>query len=210
MSKQLLREFYELCEGGICQDFLTEGEKRRVSEGAVILTGCLQKYGEKNGNGRVYPEKTLRREFDNYKKVVTDRRAVGELDHPDDSVVNLKNVSHLVTEVWMDGNKMMGKLEVLPTPAGNILKGLVGAGVKIGISSRGLGSVRETREGTTVNEDFQLICFDVVQEPSTAGAFIEPSNPRSSMHMNEDVTKNALQNSREQIILSKIYDLVGL
>ena len=172
MSKQLLREFYELCEGGICQDFLTEGEKRRVSEGATILTGCLQKYGEKNGNGRIYPEKTLRREVDNYKKIVADRRSVGELDHPDDSVVNLKNVSHLVTDIWMDGNKVMGKLEVLPTPSGDILKGLVNAGVKIGISSRGLGSVRESREGTMVNEDFQLICFDMVSEPSTPGAFM--------------------------------------
>jgi len=207
MSKQLLREFYELCEGGICQDFLTEGEKRRVSEGATILTGCLQKYGEKNGNGRIYPEKTLRREVDNYKKIVADRRSVGELDHPDDSVVNLKNVSHLVTDIWMDGNKVMGKLEVLPTPSGEILKGLVNAGVKIGISSRGLGSVRESREGTMVNEDFQLICFDIVQEPSTPGAFV---GARQSYSMNEGMTKEALKTTKEQIILSKIYDLVGM
>lgn len=207
MSKQLLREFYELCEGGICQDFLTEGEKRRVSEGATILTGCLQKFGEKNGNGRIYPEKTLRREVDNYKKIVADRRSVGELDHPDDSVVNLKNVSHLVTDIWMDGNKVMGKLEVLPTPSGDILKGLVNAGVKIGISSRGLGSVRESRDGTMVNEDFQLICFDIVQEPSTPGAFVGVKQPYS---MNEGMTKEALKTTKEQIILSKIYDLVGM
>jgi hypothetical protein len=103
----------------------------------------------------------------------------------------------------------MGKLEVLPTPAGDILKGLVNAGVKIGISSRGLGSVRETREGTMVNEDFQLICFDIVQEPSTPGAFVGPSK-RSSFSMNEDVTRHAIENTKEQIILSKIYDLVGL
>ena len=209
MSKQLLREYYELCDGGICQDFLTEGEKRRISEGATILTGCLQKFGEKNGNGRIYPEKTLRREVENYKKVVDDRRSVGELDHPDDSVVNLKNVSHLVTDIWMDGNKVMGKLEVLPTPAGDILKGLVNAGVKIGISSRGLGSVRESREGVMVNEDFQLICFDVVQEPSTPGAFIGLST-RVSFGMNENTTKNVLRTTKDQIILSKIYDLVGI
>jgi hypothetical protein len=209
MSKQLLREYYELCDGGICQDFLTEGEKRRISEGATILTGCLQKFGEKNGNGRIYPEKTLRREVENYKKVVDDRRSVGELDHPDDSVVNLKNVSHLVTDIWMDGNKVMGKLEVLPTPAGDILKGLVNAGVKIGISSRGLGSVRESLGGTMVNEDFQLICFDVVQEPSTPGAFIGPST-RVSFGMNENTTKNVLRATKDQIILSKIYDLVGI
>ena len=207
MRKQLLREFYELCDGGVCQDFLTESDKKKINEGATILTGVLQKYGEKNGNGRVYPERTLRREVDNYKKLVAERRSVGELDHPDDSVVNLKNVSHLVTDIWMDGNKVMGKLEVLPTPSGEILKGLVYAGVKIGISSRGLGSVRESRGGTMVNEDFQLICFDVVQEPSTSGAFVGPTR---SSYMNEDLTRAALDNTKEQIILSKIYDLVGL
>ena len=207
MRKQLLREFYELCDGGVCQDFLTESDKKKINEGATILTGVLQKYGEKNGNGRVYPERTLRREVDNYKKLVAERRSVGELDHPDDSVVNLKNVSHLVTDIWMDGNKVMGKLEVLPTPSGEILKGLVYAGVKIGISSRGLGSVRESRGGTMVNEDFQLICFDVVQEPSTSDAFVGPTR---SSYMNEDLTRAALDNTKEQIILSKIYDLVGL
>ena len=101
----------------------------------------------------------------------------------------------------------MGKLEVLPTPSGDILKGLVNAGVKIGISSRGLGSVRESREGTLVNEDFQLICFDIVQEPSTPGAFV---GVRRSYSMNEGMTKEALKTTKEQIILSKIYDLVGM
>ena len=210
MSKQLLREFYELCDGGVCQDFLTEGEKHRVAEGAVILTGCLQKFDEKNGNGRVYPEETLRREVENYKRVIADRRALGELDHPDDSVVNLRNVSHLVTDIWIDGNRVMGKLEVLPTPSGEILKGLVSAGVKIGISSRGLGSVRESRGVTTVNEDFQLICFDIVREPSTPGAFITPTRTQISISMNEELTRSALESTKEQIILSKIFDIVGL
>ena len=114
-----------------------------------------------------------------------------------------------MTDIWMDGNKVMGKLEVLPTPAGDILKGLVNAGVKIGISSRGLGSVRESLGGTMVNEDFQLICFDVVQEPSTPGAFIGPST-RVSFGMNENTTKNVLRATKDQIILSKIYDLVGI
>jgi len=209
MSKMLLREYYELCEGGVCQDLLTEAEKRRVAEGAIILSGCLQKYDEKNGNGRVYPERTLRREVDNYKRVVDDRRAVGELDHPDDSVVNLKNVSHLVIDIWMDGNKVMGKLEVLPTPSGDILKGLVNAGVKIGISSRGLGSVREARQGTMVNDDFQLICFDIVQEPSTPGAYVGPTSRPSTRVYAEGLTKEALRETRDQIILSKIQDLIS-
>ncbi len=200
MRKQLLREFYELCDGGVCQDFLTEGEKKRINDGATILTGVLQKYGEKNGNGRVYPERTLRREVDNYKKVVAERRSVGELDHPDDSVVNLKNVSHLVTDIWMDGNKVMGKLEVLPTPSGDILKGLVNAGVKIGISSRGLGSVRESRDGTMVNEDFQLICFDIVSEPSTPNAFVHPDKQASSPIRMRENKENKIDNLFTKIL----------
>ncbi len=160
MSKQLLREFYELCEGGFCADLLTEDEKRLVKEGVVILTGVMQKADHLNGNGRIYPENILRREVHNYEKLVEDRRALGELDHPDDSVINLKNASHIVTKVWWDGNNVMGKVRVLDTPSGNILKSLVKSGVKLGISSRGLGSTRKQEGKTIVEDDFQLICFD--------------------------------------------------
>ena len=173
MSKKLLREYYELCEGGICQDLLTEEEKKFVSNGGMILTGKLQEAEVQNGNGRVYPQKVLRREMQNYDKLVRERRALGELDHPDDSVINLKNASHLVTEVWWDGNSVMGKVKVLDTPSGNVLRSLVDSGVSLGISSRGLGSVSEGANGTvTVQEDFQLICFDFVSEPSTPGAYM--------------------------------------
>jgi hypothetical protein len=174
MKKVLLREYYELCEGGVCQDFLTEAEKKKVANGAVILTGVMQRADEQNGNGRVYPYRTLMREVENYKKLVNERRALGELDHPDDSVINLKNASHLVTDIWMDGKNAMGKIEVLDTPSGKILKSLVDSGVKLGISSRGLGSVRESQGKVIVEDDFQLICFDMVSEPSTHGAFMEP------------------------------------
>ena len=122
MSKVLLREYYELCEGGVCQDLLTEEEKRFVSNGGMILTGKLQEGGVVNGNGRVYPPRVLQREIKNYEKLVKERRALGELDHPDDSVINLKNASHMVTEVWMDGNAVMGKVRVLNTPSGKILQ----------------------------------------------------------------------------------------
>jgi hypothetical protein len=173
MSKKLLREYYELCEGGVCQDLLTEEEKKFVSSGGMILTGKLQEAEVQNGNGRVYPQKVLRREMQNYDKLVRERRALGELDHPDDSVINLKNASHLVTEVWWDGNSVMGKVKVLDTPSGNVLRSLVDSGVSLGISSRGLGSVSEGANGTvTVQEDFQLICFDFVSEPSTPGAYM--------------------------------------
>ena len=118
---KLLREYYELCEGGICQDLLTEEEKRRVAQGAVILSGVMQMSDTQNGNGRVYPHKTLVREVESYKKMVKERRALGELDHPDSSVVNLSNASHLVTDIWMDGNRCMGKIEILNTPSVGIL-----------------------------------------------------------------------------------------
>ena len=173
MSKYLLREFYELCPNGTCEDLLTEEEKRMVREnGALFLTGVMQRADAQNGNGRVYPRGILEREVENYSKIVKERRALGELDHPDDSVVNLKNASHMITEVWWDGNDVMGKAQILNTPSGQVLKELVNAGVKLGISSRGLGSVSEQMGKTIVEDDFQLICFDFVSEPSTSGAFM--------------------------------------
>jgi hypothetical protein len=177
MSKELLREYFELCPEGRCPvDRLTESEKRNISNGSVYLVGICQKSGTKNGNGRIYRKETLQREVENYQKAIQERRALGELDHPDDSVVNLKNCSHLMTKMWWDGESVMGKIEVLDTPSGKILKELVKAGVKLGISSRGLGSVNEKNGETIVEDDFQLICFDMVSEPSTPGAYLSPGN----------------------------------
>ena len=173
MSKALLREYYELCEGGVCRDLLTEEEKRDIQDNnAMYLTGLMQQCGVKNGNGRVYPEDVLKREIEVYKKLVREKRALGELDHPDDSVINLKNASHLVTSIWMDGDSVMGKVKVLNTPSGMVLKSLVESGVKLGISSRGMGSVENRNGKTIVQDDFQLICFDFVSEPSTPEAFM--------------------------------------
>ena len=171
-KKMLLREYYELCEGGVCQDLLTEEEKRFIANGGMILSGRMQTAGVKNGNGRMYRRPILEREVENYSKLVRERRALGELDHPEDSVVNLKNASHLVTELWWDGNDVMGKVKVLDTPSGQVLRSLVDSGVKLGISSRGLGTVSDTGGVSEVNDDFQLICFDFVSEPSTPGAFM--------------------------------------
>jgi len=172
MGKVLLREYYELCEGGVCQDLLTEDEKRYVAGGGMILSGIMQKADTVNGNGRIYPHKVLMKEVENYGKLVKDRRALGELDHPEDSVINLKNASHLVTEIWWRDTDVMGKVKVLDTPSGKVLQELVKSGVSLGISSRGMGSVREDQSQTIVEEDFQLICFDFVSEPSTPGAFM--------------------------------------
>ena len=165
MSKKLLREYYELCEGGVCQDLLTEEEKRFVADGGMILSGIMQKSDTQNGNGRVYPHRVLAREVKNYAKLVKERRALGELDHPDDSVINLRNASHMVTEIWMEGKDVKGKIKVLDTPSGKVLQELVKANVNVGISSRGMGSVSENRGQTIVEDDFQLICFDMVSEP---------------------------------------------
>lgn len=176
-NKVLLREYYELCEGGVCQDFLTESEKREVAEGkAMYLTGVIQRAKAKNQNGRVYPREVLEREVENYQKVVRENRALGELDHPEDSVVNLKNVSHLMTQIWWEGDNVMGKCKILNTPSGQILQSLVQSQVTLGISSRGMGSVHEDRQGNTiVEDDFNLICFDFVSDPSTIGAFMSLS-----------------------------------
>jgi len=180
MNKFLLREYFELCEGGVCQDLLTEAEKSFVKSGGMMLTGVMQRADAKNGNGRVYPENILRREVENYKKLVSENRALGELDHPDESVINLKNASHIVTDIWWNGKDVMGKVKILTTPSGQILKSLVESGVKLGISSRGLGSVKEKAGLTYVEDDFQLICFDFVSEPSTVGAFMGLSESKKT------------------------------
>jgi hypothetical protein len=178
MNKSLLREFYELCPNGLCEDILTESDKHFIKQGGMMLSGVIQRAEARNGNGRIYPYSVLSREMNTYKQLVQERRALGELDHPDQSVINLRNVSHLVTETWWNGNDVMGKIQVLSTPSGQVLRELINANVKIGISSRGTGSVRESRGETIVEDDFNLICFDIVSEPSTYGAFMFQENKK--------------------------------
>ena len=180
-------------------EVLTEEEKRLRESGTVFLTGVCQRADQQNGNGRVYPRKVLNREVQKYQDLVNERRALGELDHPEDSVINLKNVSHLVTEIWWDNDAVMGKIQVLNTPSGQVLKELVNAGVKLGISSRGLGSVRESSGETIVEDDFQLICFDMVSEPSTPGAFM---NMQEGKNKKIELTKN-------QVIDNCLSDILG-
>jgi hypothetical protein len=175
----LIREYYELCHEGECMNILTEQERKQGN----FMVGLMQEAERLNGNGRVYSRDVLMREVANYKKIVTERRALGELDHPDDSVINLKNASHLVVDMWTEGNKVFGKLEMLDTPSGRILKDLVHAGVKLGISSRGLGSLTKKNGKSYVNEDFQLICFDIVSEPSTPDAFMSLTESKRSSNL---------------------------
>jgi len=199
-DKVLLREYYALCDGGVCKDLLTEAEKKDVEENkAWYLTGILQKGNTKNGNGRKYPSHVLEREMKNYDMLIKQKRAFGELDHPDTSVVDLKNASHMVTRYWMDGDTVMGAIKILDTPCGEIVKGIVGSGGQVGISSRGLGSVVNESNGTSiVQEDFTLICFDIVADPSTPGAFMNPQKIRESKELkvhDKDYRVNSILNS---------------
>tara|TARA_Y100000310_G_scaffold301145_1_gene337353 strand:- start:337 stop:933 length:597 start_codon:yes stop_codon:yes gene_type:complete len=152
-------------------------ESMNKNNGKVVVKGVLQRAEAKNQNGRVYPREILVREAKKYaSEFIKERRAMGELDHPDSSVVNLQNVSHNVLEMHWDGNDLMGTVEVLSTPAGNILKELFKSGIKLGISSRGLGSIKSESKGEEVQNDFELIAFDFVSNPSTHGAFLHPVN----------------------------------
>ncbi len=148
--------------------------KEAIESGSssLIMKGILQKSNTLNQNGRVYPYEILEREVRNYQKFIKENRALGELDHPDSSVVELKNASHIVREARMDGDICYGTVEILDTPSGKILKSLVASGVTLGISSRGVGSTRREGDHQVVQDDFQLICWDFVSEPSTPGAFM--------------------------------------
>ena len=147
--------------------------------GKVRLKGIMQKADALNQNGRVYPRDILEREVRNYQKFIVENRALGEADHPESSVVNIKNVSHKVKECYMDDRGVVyGTIELLDTPSGKIIQSLVEAGVKLGISSRGIGSTKKQGDHVIVQEDFQLICFDMVTEPSTTQAFMLPEGRR--------------------------------
>ena len=147
-------------------------ESRDKNGGKIVMKGILQKSETLNQNGRVYPRPILEREVRNYQKFIRENRALGECDHPDSSVVELKKVSHIIREAYMDGDVCYGTVELLDTPCGKILQSLVESGVTLGISSRGVGSTKRDGDSQVVQDDFQLICWDVVAEPSTPGAFL--------------------------------------
>jgi len=154
-------------------------ESMRENNGKLIVRGVLQRAEAQNQNGRIYPREILMREAKKYaKEFIKQHRAMGELDHPESSVVNLANVSHNISEMHWEGDNLLGTVEVLGTPAGNILKELFKAGIKLGISSRGMGSVETVKEAGSeaqeVQPDFELIAFDFVSNPSTHGAFMYP------------------------------------
>jgi hypothetical protein len=160
---------------------LTEGKS---TSGNPLVEGILATVEVKNGNGRYYSKELWDRELKKYNVLVKERRACGELDHPDSQVINLKNVSHNISKLWWDGDNVMGSIELLPTPSGNILKALIGAGIKVGVSSRGMGSLKQVGEVLEVQDDFDLLCWDFVSTPSNPGSYMTPLNEGLSTSSN--------------------------
>jgi hypothetical protein len=197
MSKSLLIE-YSIFTPKTTQ--LTEGIKGTRN---LLVEGVVQRADSKNQNGRVYPKHILENEVEKYIATsIAENRALGELDHPESSVINLKNVSHNIKQLWWDGDDLMGKIEVLPTPSGNILRELFSNNITVGISSRGMGSVQPLGEGTVeVQDDFELLCWDFVSTPSTQGAFMKPTG------LNENFN-STLQTNKYNKINSLISDII--
>ena len=171
MSKQLLIEYQAFQP--LPQSI---NEAKRLANGNMIVSGLVQACDKPNANKRIYPYETLRKQVDKYiQGPIAENRALGELDHPESSVINLKNVSHNILQLWWDGKDLYGKIEILPTPSGNILNQLFQNNITVGISSRAMGSVTPIGEGiVTVEDDLDLICWDFVSTPSTYGAYVRP------------------------------------
>lgn len=202
-NKQLIVDYVPF---SVSQQTITESLKK--NNGKLIVSGKLQTAGKKNQNGRIYARPILERELQKYSQLIKERRALGELDHPDSSVVNLQNVSHLILDAKWVGDDIIGTIEILNTPAGNILKNLIEANVLLGISSRGLGSVNEIDDDGTVEvgDDFDLIAWDFVSNPSTHGAFMRPVGLNEGINKQID-PKMVCRNKVECLIRDILIDL---
>jgi len=176
---------------------LTEGTKS--SAGNPIVEGILTTAEVKNGNGRYYPKELWEREINKYMTSVKENRALGELDHPESSIINLKNVSHNIKQIWWNGDHVMGKIEILPTPSGNILKALIENNIMVGVSTRGMGSVKQIGETVEVQDDFELLCWDFVSTPSNPGSYMHPVGT-----MNEGLNKSTKSYSKIDSIITEI------
>ena len=187
----------------LIETLLFEAKLQKEENGTYLVKGILQRAGAPNQNHRRYPKEILERECKKYEQLIKERRALGELDHPESPVINLKNVSHNVREIWWEGDDLLGVVEILSTPSGNILKELLKNNIRLGISSRGLGSVKEMNDGTVmVQPDFELVGWDFVSNPSTYGAFMSPTT------MNESVNKQIKKEIEECGKWCKAQDLM--
>ena len=182
-----------LIETNIFKPIVSINEGKTSPSGNLIVQGILSTAEKQNGNGRYYPIEILEREINKYMDIVKENRALGELDHPDSQVINLKNVSHKINNMNWDGQKVIGTIEILPTPSGNILKALFTNNVPVGISSRGMGSLKQMGEVAEVQDDFELLCYDFVSTPSNPGSYMSP--------LNESLTKfNEIYSKTNSII----------
>ena len=171
-------------------------EPSKSSDGIVTMKGVIQKAQQPNANNRIYPRPILEREDAKYQELIKERRSLGELDHPDSPIVQLENVSHLITDTKWDGDDLVGTVEVLDTPKGQILEKLINRDIKLGISSRGLGSTSRTNEGyDMVEDDFSLVCYDMVSNPSTSGAY---------MNLQESIEYKTLISQNRMVLLDEI------
>ena len=171
-------------------ELISEG--KTTKRGNPVVEGILATVEVKNGNGRYYPKSLWEREMDKYSQLIKENRAVGELDHPESQVINLKNVSHNIIDVYWQGDNIMGKIEVLPTPSGNILKALLDSGIKVGVSSRGMGSLEQNGDIMEVQDDFELLCWDFVSTPSNPGSFMSPLREGKTQIINPYVKANSI------------------
>ena len=183
------------------QSTLTLTEGRMSDRGNPIVGGILATAEVKNGNGRYYKRSLWQREIDKYMDSVKERRALGELDHPESAVINLKNASHNIVDIYWDGNTVMGKIEILPTPSGNILKALLESNIKLGVSSRGMGSLKENAEGLLeVQDDFDLLCWDFVSTPSNPGSYMKTLNEGKIHSSYNPYQKSTEHNNRNSLL----------
>ena len=183
------------------QSSLTLTEGKISDRGNPVVGGILATAEVKNGNGRYYKRSLWEREIDKYMDSVKERRALGELDHPESSVINLKNASHNIVDIYWDGNTVMGKIEILPTPSGNILKALLENNIRLGVSSRGMGSLQENADGLLeVQDDFDLLCWDFVSTPSNPGSYMTTLN-EGKVHSSYN-PYNKVQNTITEILCS--------
>ena len=187
----------------------------------------LQKYNVPNRNGRIYPEKILKRESENYKKAINKGTSLSELNHPESSLIDLDRVSHIINEIWWEGNVLMGKLKLLTSPGfhergvcstkGDLAANYLRQGVTLGISSRGVGSLKKVGEQNEVQDDFELICFDLVSSPSTPGAYLF-NNPDDRRKYDENLeeekkirieTSNNGNGTKSLDLMKKLNDYLG-
>ena len=201
MSKQLL------IEHALFHPITNLNEGKRNTNGNLIVRGQVQACDKPNANNRIYPYDTLYSQVEKYiNGPIRENRALGELDHPETSVINLKNVSHNILKLWWQDKDLYGEIEILPTPSGNILTQLFANNITVGISSRALGSVSPIGEGfVQVEDDLDLICWDFVSTPSTYGAYMKPAGSSPSLRESVDLSlTNANRYERASRLISDI------